>query len=75
MVLIPIIGANFLDMYKGGMTSEDGVGAVALLIGFAAAFISGLLACKWMINIVKKGKLIYFAIYCLLVGLFAIYIS
>lgn len=75
MVLIPIIGANVLDMYKGGMTSEDGVGAVALIVGFTAAFVSGLLACKWMINIVKKGKLIYFAIYCLLIGLFAIYIA
>ncbi len=72
MVLVPIIGANLLDILKGDMTSANGVGSMALIIGFAAAFISGLLACSWMINIVKRGKLIYFAIYCLIVGLIAI---
>ena len=52
---------------------QNGVGAlgidiVPLMVGFVAAFVSGCLACKWMINIVKKGKLIYFAIYCAIVG-------
>ena len=72
MVLIPIIGANLKDLIGGEMTNNGGVGSTALIIGFLAAFISGLLACKWMINIVKKGKLIYFAIYCLVIGLAAI---
>lgn len=72
MVLVPIIGANVKDLMSGEFTSEGGVGFTALIVGFIAAFISGLLACKWMIGIVKKGKLIYFAIYCLVVGLIAI---
>ena len=46
-----------------------------MVIGFVAAFISGCLACKWMINIVKKGKLIYFGIYCTIAGLATILFS
>ncbi|MDX9908256.1 MAG: hypothetical protein RBS23_02250 [Mariniphaga sp.] len=42
-------------------------------MGFFAAFLSGLLACSLMIKIVKRGKLIYFAIYCLIAGFFAIF--
>lgn len=72
MVLVPIIGANFKDLLGGELTNGSGVGVSALIIGFFAAFISGLLACKWMIGIVKKGKLIWFAIYCFVVGLCAI---
>ena len=40
-----------------------------LAVGFVAAFVSGCVACKWMINIVKRGKLIYFAIYCAIAGI------
>ena len=72
MVLIPIIGANAKDMLDGGMTAEGGVGIVPLIVGFFAAFIAGLIACKWMVGIVKKGKLIYFAIYTLIIGVIAI---
>ncbi len=75
MVLIPILGANFKDIYDGGMTGEDGMGISPLIVGFLAAFISGLLACRWMIGIVKKGKLIYFAIYTFIVGSIAIIYS
>ena len=50
----------------------NGISAGALIVGFFAAFITGCLACKWMINIVKKGKLIWFAIYCVIVGILAI---
>jgi len=46
-----------------------GVGMLPLCVGFMAAFISGCFACKLMINIVKKGKLVYFGIYCAIVGL------
>ena len=46
-----------------------------MIIGFVAAFVSGCLACKWMINIVKKGKLIYFGIYCAIAGLATILFS
>jgi len=68
MVLIPIIGANLKDLYEGSATVEDGIGILPLIIGFLAAFISGLLACKWMLRLVKRGKLVYFAIYCAIVG-------
>jgi len=72
MVLIPIIGANFKDIFDGEMTGGNGIGIIPLAVGFLAAFISGLLACKWMIGIVKKGKLIYFSVYCYIVGITAI---
>jgi undecaprenyl-diphosphatase len=73
MVLIPILGAAFLDLMKGEFTSNENIGIIPFLVGFAGAFLSGLLACAWMIKIVKKGKLIYFAIYCAVVGLIAIF--
>ena len=74
MVLIPILGQNFLDIFSGKISSETDISGVALGIGFIAAFISGLLACKWMISIVKRGKLVYFAAYCLVIGFTAIFI-
>jgi len=73
MVLIPILGAAFLDIMSGEVTSNESIGAVPMLIGFITAFVSGLLACSWMIKIVKRGKLIYFAIYCFIIGLIAIF--
>ncbi len=72
MVLVPIIGGNLKAVLSGDMTSGVSIGALPLLIGFFAAFLSGLLACKWMISLVKKGKLIYFALYCAVVGVVAI---
>lgn len=77
MVLIPILGAmflNVLDMIENPNLSR-GVSVMALVAGFLAAFITGVLACKWMIRIVKKGKLIYFAIYCFILGLLSITIT
>ena len=71
MVIPPILGQALLDgiaLAQGENIAGD-IPAMSLLVGFLAAFASGCLACKWMINIVKKGKLIYFAIYCALVGL------
>ena len=73
MVLIPILGEAFLDLLdllQGKMTTA--IGWLPLLIGFLAAFATGCFACRFMINIVRKQKLIYFAIYCLCVGTFAI---
>ncbi len=71
MVLIPIIGEQLLDLLKvalGGGAPGGGVGVPALVLGFVAAFLSGLFACKVMIAIVKKAKLSWFALYCLLVA-------
>ena len=73
MVIIPILGANFLKLLSGNASGEANIQALPLIAGFIAAFVSGLLACKWMVNIVRKGKLIYFAIYCALIGLIAIF--
>lgn len=75
MVIIPIIGANLKDVMGNGTAEGSTIGIIPLLIGFLAAFISGLLACKWMINLVKKGNLIYFAIYCFIIGSIAIIYS
>lgn len=73
MVLIPILGETFLDLMKGNFSAEaSGIPTLSLVIGFMAAFISGCFACRWMINIVKKGKLIYFAIYCVIAGVVSI---
>lgn len=72
MVLIPILGANLLDILKNEGGTESSIGLVPIIVGSVAAFIAGLLACKWMIGIVNKGKLIYFAIYCAIIGIIAI---
>lgn len=75
MVLIPIIGANAKDIIGHGNQSIGNLWSIPVFIGFLTAFISGLFACKWMIKIVKKQNLIYFAIYCFLIGLAAILYS
>lgn len=72
MVLIPIIGANMMDAMSGEMTSGSSTSFWVLVVGFMAAFLSGLLACRLMIGIVKKGNLIYFAAYCAIIGILAI---
>lgn len=77
MVIPPILGEALLDALKM-MKGEDIAGdipAISLIVGFLAAFVSGCVACKWMINIVKKGKLIYFAIYCAIAGAITLAIS
>lgn len=75
MVLPLILGATakmFLDANETGGLSIDGMPIGALIGGFIAAFLSGLLACKWMIELVKKAKLTYFSVYCVIVGLLVI---
>jgi undecaprenyl-diphosphatase len=69
MVLVPILGEAFLDLMKGNFgQAESGISTLSLAVGFLAAFISGFIACSWMLNLVKKGKLIWFAVYCFIVG-------
>ena len=76
MVIPPVLGEALLDTMdiakEGFSIAMDGISAGSLIIGFLAAFITGCLACKWMINILKKGKLIWFAVYCLIIGILAI---
>ena len=79
MVIIPILGEALLDLFKilwerepaagpGGESVTIGV----LIIGFFTAFIVGCGACKWMLSLVKRGKLVWFAIYCVLIGIICI---
>jgi undecaprenyl-diphosphatase len=76
MVIVPILGEALLDLMKGGFSPEaSGISSLSLLVGFLAAFVSGTIACKWMLNIVKKGKLIYFAYYCIAAGILTICFS
>lgn len=72
MVIIPVLGELFLDVVSGKIVTSE-IGVLPLIIGFVSAFISGLLACKIMINLVKKGKLFWFAIYCTIIGAVAIF--
>lgn len=70
MVVIPILGKALLDV-KDMFTepvAEASVGFLPLLVGFMTSFIVGCIACKWMINLVKKGKLVWFAVYCAIAG-------
>lgn len=64
MVLVPILGETFLEVV-GGEFGASSVGALPLILGFVSAFLSGLFACKVMIALVKKAKLSWFALYCL----------
>lgn len=70
MVLIPIMGGALLDIIEM-LTSPGGgnITAGALISGFLAAYITGFLACKWMIRLVQKGNLYWFALYCSLLGI------
>ena len=70
MVLPPILGNALLDCLKGDF--GGGVETLPLVAGFFAAFVTGCIACKWMIDIVKRGKLIWFAIYCAVAGVVAL---
>lgn len=76
MVIPPVLGEallNVKDILEVGFSNAmSGISVTALIVGFLAAFITGCLACKLMINIVKKGKLVWFAIYCAIIGIIAI---
>jgi undecaprenyl-diphosphatase len=77
MVIPPILGEALLDVLKmaKGENVTGSIETVPLMVGFVAAFLAGCFACKWMINIVKRGKLIYFGIYCAIVGVVTIICS
>ena len=70
MVIPPILGEALLDVMKAvkGEDTFGGIDTLPLVVGFVAAFLSGCVACRWMIDIVKKGKLVYFGIYCAIAG-------
>jgi undecaprenyl-diphosphatase len=76
MVIPPIVGKTLLDVkdiLSGEVAQVDSY--LPLWIGFVAAFVTGLVACTWMIEIVKRQRIQYFAIYCFIVGIIAIVVS
>ena len=77
MVIPPILGEALLDVMKmiKGEDVMGGIEALPLMVGFVSAFLAGCVACKWMINIVKRGKLIYFGVYCAIIGVITIICS
>jgi undecaprenyl-diphosphatase len=73
MVLIPIFGATMLEILELSEITEPGaISITSLALGAGAAFIAGLFACSWMLKIVRRGKLVYFSAYCVVVGIIAI---
>jgi undecaprenyl-diphosphatase len=73
MVLIPILGEAFLDLLdllQGEVVSDLGI--LPAVVGFVAAFVTGCFACRFMIEIVRRQRLVWFAIYCAIVGSIAI---
>ena len=76
MVLLPILGISFLALIDYfDAPSIHSISFSSLILGFLASFVSGYFACRWMLSLVKKGKLTYFAIYCFVVGLIAVLYS
>ncbi len=76
MVLIPIFGANFLKLLKVSEQAGSGsMEAMPMIIGAVAAFVAGVAACRWMLSIVRRGKIEYFSIYCFIIGITAIVIG
>lgn len=74
LMVVPLILGKMAKDLLGGDISAESVNVAALAVGFVAAFLTGLVACVWMIKLVKNSKLIYFSIYCFVVGIAAILI-
>lgn len=77
MVIPPILGEALLDVLKiaKGESAFGGIDTLPLVVGFISAFLAGCLACKWMISIVKRGKLVWFGLYCIVAGIVAILLA
>lgn len=78
LMVVPLILGKFIldlkDLFGGTVASGEGE-LSALAVGFAAAFISGLFACRWMIHLVRRSKLVYFSIYCFVVGSLTLFLA
>ncbi|SDX69012.1 undecaprenyl-diphosphatase [Lutibacter oricola] len=75
LMVVPLIFGKIAKDLMGGSISFESNQIGALSVGFIAAFVAGLFACKWMISLVKKSKLSYFSIYCFIVGVIAISVT
>ncbi len=74
MVLPPVIGMNLLEVFSGNFTAAH-VQGTSFFVGVLTAFVTGYLACRWMLRIVRKGRLVWFALYCLLLGAVALAVA
>ncbi|MDT0641223.1 undecaprenyl-diphosphate phosphatase [Zunongwangia sp. F363] len=72
LMVVPLIFGKIAKDFLDGNIAHSNIPASVLIVGFIAAFLAGLAACTWMIALVRKSKLSYFAIYCFVVGLIAI---
>ena len=75
LMVVPLIFGKMADDILGGSISTDMTTLLPLSIGFISAFLTGLIACKWMIQLVKKSQLKYFAYYCFIVGAIAVFLN
>lgn len=73
LMVVPLIFGKMADDILGGSISTDAATLLPLSIGFISAFVTGLIACKWMIKLVKRSQLKYFAYYCFVVGTIAVF--
>jgi len=71
MVLIPVIAANMLELFSNHATTQR-TGSLIILIGFFSAFVTGYIACRWMITLVRRSKLLWFSVYCAVAGMISI---
>ena len=72
LMVVPLILGKMAKDFMGGELNLQGENFTALAAGFVAAFVAGLLACTWMIRLVRNSKLTFFAVYCFVVGCIAI---
>jgi undecaprenyl-diphosphatase len=72
LMVVPLIFGSIAKTLLAGELSFESSQIAPIASGFIAAFVSGLLACNWMIQLVRKSKLSWFAVYCMIVGLLAI---
>lgn len=75
LMVVPLIFGKIAKDILGGDINFQSSEIIPMSAGFVAAFVAGLLACQWMIALVKRSKLSYFSIYCAVVGIIAIVYS
>ncbi len=75
LMVVPLILGKMINDVMNGEISSESTTVIPLVVGFIAAFLTGLVACRWMISLVKRSQLKYFSYYCFIVGLSAILFS
>jgi len=75
LMVVPLIFGKIAKDTISNDFSSSGIDIIAVIVGFIAAFLTGMFACKLMIKLVKRSKLIYFSIYCIIIGIIGVFIS